>query len=245
MENNILEKSRKKKVGFLNKVKDLFLNIFFPEACLTCGENGETLCKKCLEEIMSEHTNENYKNIDWIHHCLSYKNPKLKTSLFYLKYHYTKSVAKYLAKICEKDFYNFIKKFNNNLNNVLILPIPISKKRMRERNYNQTELIAKELIQELKEKRNINLEQTLYIDLLLKNKDTIKFANTHSHTERENLIRDAFQVDQKYKNSFLENKIIILIDDITTTGTTFYEARNTLLKNGAVRENIFGFAIAH
>ena len=85
----------------------------------------------------------------------------------------------------------------------------------------------------------------IFIDLLIKNKHTTKFAKTHSPSERENLIKDAFNINEKYEKEFLGNKIIILFDDITTTGSTFYEARNTLIKSGAKRENIFGYAIAH
>lgn len=230
---------------FLQKIKDLLLNIFFPEMCISCGEAGQSLCSKCLSEIKNQKSEDNYKNIDWIHSCLSYKNPKLKNALFYLKYHYTKSIAKHLAGITYQDFYIFLEKIDPELKNVLILAIPISKKRLRERNYNQSELIIREIISKIKENKNLNLENFLIIDLILKNKDTIKFAKTHSHTERENLIRDAFMINDKYKNKFLEDKKIILIDDITTTGTTFYEARNTLIKAGFQKKNVFGFAVAH
>lgn len=230
---------------FLQKIKDLFLNIFFPEMCISCGEAGQTLCSKCLSEIKNQKSEDNYRNIDWIYSCLSYKNPKLKNALFYLKYHYTKSVSKYLAEITYKNFYIFLEKVDPELKNILILPIPISKKRLRERNYNQSELIIREIILKIKEDKNLNLENFLLTDLILKNKDTIKFAKTHSHTERENLIRDAFLINDKYKNKFLEDKKILLIDDITTTGSTFYEARNTLIKAGFQKKNVFGFAVAH
>ena len=230
---------------FKNKIKNLFLEIFFPEACVICSEPGNSICERCLLDIKNQKSEENYKSIEWIHSCLSYKNPKLKTALFFLKYHYTKSISKYLAKACYQEFYDFIKKKNINPENLIIIPIPISKKRLIERNYNQSELLAKEIIQEIKENLNLDLENSLYIDLLLKNRNTIKFANTHSHTERENLIKEAFNVNPKYNKDFLENKIIIILDDITTTGSTFYEARNTLLKNNIKKENIYGFSIAH
>ena len=233
------------KYTFIQKIKNLFLDIFLPEICIYCGDTSQTICQRCLSEIKNQKPEDNYKNIDWIQSCLSYKNPKLKSALFYLKYHYTKSVSKYLAEITYQDFYNFLEKIDPESKNILIAPIPISKKRLRERSYNQSELIIKEIILKIKENKNLNLENFLSTDFILKNKDTIKFAKTHSHTERENLIRDAFIINDKYKNNFLEDKKIILIDDITTTGATFYEARNTLIKAGFKKENVFGFAIAH
>ena len=229
-------------------IKKLLLEIFFPESCIVCSKFGEIVCYECREEIKKDKTNnENIKNINWIHANLSYKNEKLKKVLFSIKYYYLKLASKYLAKIVYEDFYNFLKdKLSFYVGQeLIIIPIPISKKRLIERSYNQTEILIKEIVKEIKDTENLDLRGNIYIDLLIKNKHTIKFAKTHSPTEREDLIKDAFNVNQNYKKEFLENKIIILFDDITTTGSTFYEARNTLVKSGAKRENIFGYAIAH
>lgn len=228
----------------------LLLDIFFPESCIICSKFGEIICYECREEIKKDKANnENLININWIHANLSYKNEKLKKVLFSIKYYYLKSASKYLAKIVYGDFYDFLKdKLSFYVGQeLIIIPIPISKKRLTERSYNQTEILIKEIVREIKENKNLDLdlEKNIYIDLLIKNKHTIKFAKTHSPDERENLIKDAFSVNRKYAEKFLENKIIILFDDITTTGSTFYEARNTLVKSGAKRENIFGYAVAH
>lgn len=234
----------------LASLKDLFFKIFLPESCINCGENGQTICNKCLKEIQSRKIkNKNIENIDWIRASLDYKNLKLKSCLFFLKYHHTKSVATYLASIIYLDVLKLINEIQNKNNtdykNILIIPIPISKKRLVERDYNQSELILKATIEEIKNKENVDLKQNILKDLLIKNKHTIKFADTHSSSEREYLIKDAFIINERYKNNFLENKTIIIFDDITTTGTTFYEARNTLISSGAKKENIFGYAVAH
>lgn len=236
------------KINSLQKLNKVFLDIFFPESCICCSKFGEIVCYDCREEIKKDKANtENLKNINWIRANLSYKNEKLKKILFSIKYHYLKLAGKYLAKIVYKDFYDFLKdKLSFYVEKeLIILPIPISKKRLIERSYNQTEILIKEIIREIKENEDLDLRGNIYTDLLIKNKHTIKFAKTHSPSERENLIKDAFSMNEKYEREFLENKIIILFDDITTTGSTFYEARNTLVKSGAKRENIFGYALAH
>ncbi len=236
------------KINSLQKLNKVFLDIFFPESCICCSKFGEIVCYDCREEIKKEKADsENIRNINWVRAYLSYKNEKLKKVLFSIKYHYLKSASKYLAKIVYEDFYDFLKdKLSFYVGQeLIIIPIPISKKRLIERSYNQTEILIKEIIREIKEEENLDLEKNIYIDLLIKNKHTIKFAETHSPTEREALIKEAFTVNQKYDKDFLENKIIILFDDITTTGSTFYEARNTLIASGAKRENIFGYAVAH
>lgn len=232
----------------LKSIKKLLLDIFFPESCIICSKFGEIICEECREEIKKDKANiENLKNINWIHANLSYKNQKLKKILFSIKYYYLKSASKYLAKIVYRDFYDFLKdKLSFYVGQeLIIIPIPISKKRLIERSYNQSEILIKEIIREIKEHEDLDLEKNIYIDLLIKNKHTIKFAETHSVSERENLIKNAFIVDGKYNKEFLENKIIIIFDDITTTGSTFYEARNTLVASGAKRENIFGYALTH
>lgn len=236
------------KINSLQKLNKVFLDIFFPESCIICSKFGEIICYDCREEIKKEKTDsKNIRNINWVYAYLSYKNEKLKKVLFSIKYHYLKSASRYLAKIVYEDFYNFLKdKLSFYVGQeLIIIPIPISKKRLIERSYNQTEIVIKEIVREIKEKENLDLEKNICLDLLIKNKHTIKFADTHSSSERENLIKDAFTINQKYQKDFLENKIIIIFDDVTTTGSTFYEARNTLIKNGAKRENIFGYALAH
>lgn len=217
------------------------------------------ICENCREDIKKDKTkNSNLKGIEWVHSFLNYKNKNFKDVLFSIKYHYVKSATKYLSLILYLDFYEFIKEklLICDKKDLIIIPIPISKKRLIERDYNQTEILIKDTTKEIKNNLKLDLENNIYIDLLIKNKHTIKFAETHSSTEREDLIKNAFIVrepissllfinSKKSLEEFLENKTIILFDDITTTGSTFYEARNTLVKAGAKKENIFGYAIAH
>ena len=253
---------------FLNKFPDKILNktleIFFPEECISCKKINETICEGCLNKIKNYPPKKNL-NLDWVSAKFNYENQILKNSLFSLKYHHNKSVAKYLGKISFDNFYEYQIKIQNSIpsptitdrkgeiqllkqsfSNLLILPIPISKKRLRERNYNQSEVLIREILKNILEKYNLNLEENLKTDFLIKNKNTIKFSHTHDQSERQDLIKDVFEINNKYfKNNNLKNIKIILIDDITTTGSTFYEARKTLMDFGFQKENIFAFALAH
>lgn len=228
------------------------LNIFFGEICFGCEKAGEIICENCLIKMKNKSKYEKIienENINWVEYSLSYKNEKVKKALFLLKYNYTKSVAKYLAKITFFDFLNFIKKILKEKNllykDIIIIPIPISKKRLIERSYNQSEILIKEIILKIKEINDLDLTENLLINFLIKTKHTIKFANTHSYLEREKLIKNVFMINKNLEIPNLKEKIVFLIDDITTTGVTFYEARNELIKNGFQKENIFGFALAH
>jgi competence protein ComFC len=232
-------------------LKKLLLEVFLPEICVSCEKEGETLCKECRSEIKrGEYKSKNFRGQIGILAPLSYKNEKIKKALFALKYRHTRSVAKYLAILVVEDFLEFIKEVSeskDNYKDLILIPIPISKKRYIARDYNQSELILRNIILLLKNK-NIYLEENIKTDLLKKEKHTIKFADTHAREEREKLIENAYTIDTKVCNKTdtdLQNKKIILLDDITTTGATFYEAIKTLMKSGAKRENIFCFAVAH
>jgi len=256
----------------LQNVWQKFLEIIFPEECLSCKQIGKTLCDICLEKISKDKPRE--IGLNWVMAPLNYQNLILRHSLFALKYHHNQSVVKYLVKMIIKNFLKFLQEniiehnFQN-LDNLLIIPIPISKQRHRERGYNQSEIIVQEILKQILEKYNLDFRNNLQNDLLIKNKHTIKFAETHSHNEREELIKDVFSINQnlfaqkilipnqaleKYSaleimqkdlQEFLVNKKIILVDDIVTSGATFYEARRILIQHGAQKENIFAFAVAH
>lgn len=237
-----------------------FFDFLFLEECLGCRKPGKLLCENCLLEIKYSREkdldlknfskNKDYlKLVAWVHSPLNYQNPTLRKALFALKYTYVKTVAKYLATIVYQDFFSFLKKHYphllRNSGRLLLIPIPISKKRLLKRNYNQSEVLLQELMKILLEKMKLDLRENLSPHILLKTKHTLPFANSHSIEERNNLIKDAFSVNQIPSVNFLQDKIIILFDDITTTGATFYEARKTLVEAGARQENIFAFALAH
>ena len=122
-----------------------------------------------------------------------------------------------------------------NFREPLLIPIPLSPKRYRERGYNQAELICRELIK-IDRNKNFKLEK----NILIKPKETEHQARIKNRRERLENIVGSFSV----KNvESIKNRNIILIDDITTTGATLAEARKILKKSGA--RKIIAFTVAH
>jgi ComF family protein len=102
-----------------------------------------------------------------------------------------------------------------------IIGIPISSGRMKERGYNQTELIAKEL------GRILSVE---YLpNALVKIKETEHQINL-SKIERKNNVKDSFKFADKYD---VKGKRVLLVDDIFTTGATVNECSKVLKKANA------------
>jgi ComF family protein len=122
--------------------------------------------------------------------------------------------------------------FLKELKNVLIIPIPIGRARLRTRGYNQSSLLARPLAKILNRK--------IATGILVKTKQTKKQGTTKNKLERVHNIEGSFSV----KNSDqIKNRNVILVDDITTTGTTLFEARKILLQAGA--RNVVAVTVAN
>jgi len=117
----------------------------------------------------------------------------------------------------------------------LLLPIPLSNKRQRERGFNQVEWLAEELIA-------ISGDSfcTLSTDTLKRIKHTKSQTSLKNKNERKQNVREAFAVSDPEK---VRDRSIILLDDVITTDATMAEARRTLLKAGA--RQVLCVAVAH
>lgn len=120
----------------------------------------------------------------------------------------------------------------------VLVPIPISNKRFRERGYNQAELLARAFQKALRE--NTNYSFPILNRVLKKVKSTQKQGTTESREERMLNMEGAFTVVQPEKVS---GKCVILIDDVTTTGATLAEARRALIHAGA--KQILAWTVAN
>ena len=89
-----------------------------------------------------------------------------------------------------------------------IIPVPISKKRKKERGYNQSLLIAREI----SKKVEINLQEKC----LVKTKNTIEQSKLNKE-EREKNVQNVYELKNR---EILRNKNVLLLDDIYTTGNT-------------------------
>ncbi len=114
----------------------------------------------------------------------------------------------------------------------IIMPIPISKKRFKERGYNQSDLLAKDLAKRL----CIKYEK----DGVVKIKDNLAQSSL-SKEEREENVRDVYKINEKKKSKFI-GKRVLLIDDIFTTGNTANECSKILIEKGVAQVGILTIA---
>lgn len=220
-------------VNKLSSIIDIVLRMVFPQKCLGCRENNTIICKDCLQKI-EKHNSPIDTNIYAIY---SYKNPIIKKAIWNLKYHHQSSVGNFFGEILYNKHIEDISDIYlyNMGQKIIIIPVPLHKKRLKERGYNQAEIIARSFCK--------SSEKNIFeID----NKNIIKKFHTQAQAKilnkkkRLHNARGAYLIKDKSK---FKNRIIIVIDDVTTTGGTFIEIKKILEKAGA--RKIFCYAIAH
>jgi len=235
----------------INKIKDFFLKLFFPINCLGCGQENYFICHNCLENIpilddlicpiCRKKTIDgrlHHKccfNLDGIIIAVNYNQPLVKKAIRNFKYApYSFPLAKNLAFLIIKRLKRspvlvsyFIK------NNFILTPIPITRRKLAQRGYNQSLLLAEELSKEF----NLPI-----MEVLAKIKETRSQANLNKE-ERQNNIKNIFAIDEKFAETEIKNKNIILVDDVFTTGATLFEAVKILRQSGA--KEIWAIVLAH
>lgn len=112
----------------------------------------------------------------------------------------------------------------------IIMPVPISKTRKKQRGYNQSDLLASELSRMLK------------VEYSIANLVKIKENKVQSLLNKEERIKNVENVYYINNTEKVKNKKILLIDDIYTTGSTVNECSKILKQAGANKIGVFAIA---
>ncbi|MCI8655687.1 MAG: ComF family protein [Clostridia bacterium] len=112
----------------------------------------------------------------------------------------------------------------------IIIAVPVSRKRKKERGYNQTELIAKEISKKL----NIQYAK----NILYKTVNTVAQSKLNKE-EREKNAAGVYKIKNQEE---ITNKKILLLDDIYTTGSTVGECSKILKQANPKKIGVFTIA---
>ena len=126
------------------------------------------------------------------------------------------------------------------LKEIILVPIPITPKRRRERGFNQCELLLDELSRLDREKRFI-LKSELITRIHHTTRQTLK-----NRSDRLESAKNIFAVNEKSAEElkYMDlSPVIIVIDDVITTGSTMKEAIDTLKRSGF--NDVYGLSLAH
>ena len=209
------------------------LDLIFPQKCVRCGTKNEILCDKCIGKIATT----NIQNTDNVFAVSNYNDPTIKKAIGLLKYRGVKTISKKLADLMYISF--FIKNnIGEELDESIVVPIPLSKTGVRKRGFNQSELLAKHFIGNINDNEK-NLSVTINTNVLYKKFHTDTQVKTKNRRERLINLDGSFGVKN---NEIVKNKKIIIIDDVLTTGATMHEAKKTLKQAGA--KKVIGLVVA-
>lgn len=109
------------------------------------------------------------------------------------------------------------------LKEATVVPVPLNGQRLRERGFNQSEMLAVAAMRELG--RGFVLQRSV----LARKRPTVSQTGLTRHQRRAN-IRGAFEVRHKER---IAGRDVLLVDDVLTTGTTTSECARVLLRAGA------------
>ena len=212
-----------------NLLRSFLINTVFPAT-----PQVQKLLRLSTEEIFNEISQAEILPDKNSIAVLNYRHSLARSAIWEMKYRGNKAITSKIARIvydfllaelCEAETWQ-------NFTEPVIVPIPLSDERFRERGFNQTERLAKELVK-IDEGKNFKLET----DWLKKIRSTDSQSHTRNRTERLKNLSGCFEASRD-----VIGKNIILLDDVITTGATMKEARNTLREAGAKKVICVGVA---
>lgn len=249
----------------INKIKSFLLDLLFPKFCLGCQKEGVYLCEDCKAtldisefnyclceknplRLMPESKSGKCqrcqdKKLSGLYFALPYNLPACrqeksltKKLIYQFKYKpYLKDLAKTLASVLIEHFIKTGKNTDEIWENSVLIPVPLDKKKLKNRSYNQSEELAKELSKVL--------QIPIISDYLIKIKST-KPQMELSKQEREKNLLNAFAIKNLARPDLAKfsGKKVFLVDDVYTTGSTMQECAKVLKENGV--KQVWGIAIA-
>jgi len=225
---------------------DGFVDIIYPKTCVACkdkftGASADNLiCAKCWEKIKrnmppfchscGRHLDKKSLGKNICPGCLRAKlhfdrafSPCVYEGVIKELIHEFKYKNKdYLGSPLSKLMIQFIKEYRMPMDYLdYIVPVPLHKTKLREREFNQAELLSRHIANEFK--------KDLLTDLLYRHRHTKTQTELEIQQRLEN-VRNSFSV-VKFRN--IKGKNLLLVDDVLTTGATSSEAAATLKNAGA------------
>lgn len=233
------------------KIIRFLMDALFPPQCVPCGKKLPstssflTVCDTCFARIplrtgftcsmcgarQPTLINTCHKNAPIVASATDYTNKEAQLLIRALKYDSLQTahiplVALLLSFIASRP------EFSEH-NGFLLIPIPLHKKKMRKRGFNQSALIARALSEALPEKFSY------CDDALFRIINTPSQTTQKTHAERNNNMNDAFVVRV---GAPIKGKIVFLVDDVCTSGATIREATRIIKLAGA--RSVFGLVVA-
>jgi len=224
------------------KLKSVALDLLYPRCCVGCGKEGGFICNSCCQSLLrimpplcprcgrSQASGILCSTcVSWLAAIDGIRSPfqfdgVMRKAIHQLKYRNLRAIAEPLAGLlsdCLTAHY---------MPAEVLVPVPLHSKRLRERGYNQSGLLARELAK---------LAGLPVIDgCLIRKRLAPPQAKTQNVKERRGNVADAFVC----RDHRLKGSQVLLIDDVTTSGATLDACAAALKDAGAA--SVWGLVLA-
>ena len=212
------------------KLLDFLLELFFPTRCAFCHrlmrEQEEKVCARCMKSlpyVPESEQRQAFHSLDTVLSPLYYEGT-VRDSLIRYKFHsltpYAEIYADFLTKCIDE----------NDIFCDSITWVPVSRRRLRRRGYDQARLMAEALSKKL---------GLPCVRCLEKVRDNPPQSKSGGREARRKNVRDVYRA---VDNSTFAGQHLLLVDDIVTTGATLSEAAGVLRAAGAA--GVVGITLA-
>lgn len=201
-------------------MNSFLLDLIFPRKCVGCGLERQVICDNCRGFLKSKIQIEQLGELENLISIFRYSENKMVKDLIKLiKYKFGKEVL----DVFDELLFGCGKVLNQNW---LVVPVPLHSKRQKYRGFNQANLIAEKICK---------MHNLVPWDCLVRIKETSQQARLDKDDRIKNLhnsfvMREGFLIAEKCSN-------FLLIDDVSTTGSTLNECAKALKKAGANKVN--------
>lgn len=226
------------------EIKDSFLHVLFPHVCNGCGSDAiseqSTLCMQCISEMPETnfhlYNNNPIEKIFWgrlplVNATAQYyftKDSLMQRLMHQLKYKGNKELGRQLGRLMGDS----LQKTNRFQIIDALIPLPLFAAREKRRGYNQAAILCEGIAEVM------NIE--ILRDVLVRVQHT-ETQTKKGRIERWQNMEGKFEV---VKHEKIQDKHVLLIDDVVTTGATLEACGNELIKVMDTRLSIATFCFA-
>lgn len=226
----------------LNPLKALF-DLVYPDLCVSCNHesriHNHLFCIRCLASLpyrnLSRNKQEAFEQHFYSKYHLIYAlaffhlNPGSSVAklIHQLKYHENPYIGVQLGAFMGDVLLSYRDRYDFDV----IVPVPLHKKKERQRGYNQSEQIAKGISTKL----GVSVDRSL----IQRNRFTITQTSLN-RMERLTNIRDAFSM---VEHKTVDYNHVLLVDDVLTTGSTLSACADVLIGAGATSLSMMTLAL--
>jgi len=222
-------------ISSLNRVASQLVELVFPSSCVSCGREGALLCHICVAEssLVSDSAcricaepmaasgtcskcRVERKSIDRLYGMYLYDSP-VGEAIRSFKFDDIRALGPVLSELLEIERLKRAKPD-------LVVPVPLSRQRVKERGFNQSEIFSRHIAGQLDVEHKPNS--------LSRTEQKIPQSQQQSARARVESVSGSFSVNERYICE-IENRRILLVDDVHTTGSTINECARVLKSAGA------------